>query len=730
MADVFPVAAAYYTAWDYLSPADTYLEAMGTVGTCKSLNTASGNRIGGTLASGDLPATMTISAVQVQSQFWRTAVYAGQFRWFVELGGVLTYSALVKPDGDSSTTKYSGALARPGGGTWTKTDLTTVKFGIECYGDGPWNGEEGSGGEGRMRNLALQVTYTSTGAPVVDFSGTPLVVFEASTVQFSDLSVNTPSTWAWDFGDTGTSTTQHPVHTYATQPAPYPNNKVTVILTATNTYTTDTDSETKTDYVEIWKTSDPITADFTVSTTSGDRPLTVYLTDSSIGFVDGWTWNFGDTATSTSENPTHTYTTVGTYTVTLTAANTYTTDSEVKANLITVLPPEPVADFTGSPLTGTRPLTVVFTASNTLNKEVTSYGWAFGDTQTSILSNPTHQYLAAGTYTVTLTLANVYGSDSEVKTNFVTVSPVTATASFTASRTIGWDPMEVRFFDESQGDVVDWSWAFSTEATTTASNPKYMFTAPETNTVTLTVNAAAAVNTSSTSTNIYLHTKMSYGRFLDELGRVLMENPEDLPCSAFTAFGGAARVLDMTYDRVAKFLLETGLLQKTSAATAVTGSTGFYTLPTDLVELRRVEVNTRRLEPLDLQQADYWESSWETSTTTNTSPQGFFTNPSTEGLVLGVVPAYADVDSLNVQYVYVPSRPSVPNDCTAIPDPWDNFPLPYVFWWIIRYGVLADIFRQEGDTYDGPRAAAAEAQWALGVELAKLLCTERGGATQ
>jgi PKD repeat protein len=726
MADVFPVAATAYTAWDYLAPADSYLEAMGTVGTCKTLNTAAGNRIGGTLNTGSLPSTMTISQVQVQANFWRTAVYAGQFRWFVELGGVLTYSALVKPGGDSSTTIYSGALARPGGGTWTKTDLTTVKFGIECYGDGPWNGEEGSGGEGRMKNLALEVTYTSTGAPVVDFSGTPLVVFENSTVAFSDLSLNTPSTWSWDFGDTGTSTTQHPTHTYATQPAPYPNNSVTVTLTATNTYTTATDSEVKTNYVAIWKTTDPITADFTVSTTSGDFPLTVYLTDSSIGLVSGWTWAFGDTGTSTDENPTHTYSTVGTYTVVLTAANTYTTDSESKASLINVTSPVPAADFTGSPVTGTRPLSVTFTASNTLNKEITAYTWNFGDSQTAALSTLTHEYLAAGTYTVTLTLANSYGTDSEVKTNYITVSPVTATASYTANRTIGWDPMEVRFFDNSTGDVADWLWAFSTEATTTASNPKYLFTALGTNTVTLTVNAAAAVNTSSITGTVYLHGDMSYGRFLDELGRVLLEAPELLPCSAFTAFGGAARVLDFTYDRVAKFLLETGILQKTSAATAVTGSTGFYSLPTDLVELRRVEVDSRRVEPLDLQQADYWEDTWETSTATTTSVQGFFTAPATEGLLLGVVPAYAAVTNLNVQYVYVPARPSVPGDCTTIPDPWAAFPLPYVFWWIIRYGVLADLFRQEGDTYDGPRAEAAEAQWQLGLELAKLLQTERG----
>jgi len=307
------------------------------------------------------------------------------------------------------------------------------------------------------------------------------------------------------------------------------------------------------------------------------------------------------------------------------------------------------------------------------------------------------------------------------------VSPVTAVASFEASRTYGWDPLEVQFTDMSSGDVLDWSWAFGTEATTTASNPKYMFTAAGYNTVTLTVNAAAAVNTASATAVVYVSTGMSYGRFLDELGRVLLENPEDLPCSAFSAFGGPAAVLTMVYDRITKFLLETGLLQETSVITA--SGTGVYPLPTDLIDLRRVEINTARVEPLDPQQADYWDSEWEISTATDVDVQGYYTNPTTEGgLVLKVVPVTAAVTNALVQYVFAPTRPTVPGSCTTTVDSWGDFPLPYNFWWVIKYGVLADIFRQEGDTMDLARAEAAESQWSLGVELGKLLSTERGGA--
>jgi hypothetical protein len=143
-----------------------------------------------------------------------------------------------------------------------------------------------------------------------------------------------------------------------------------------------------------------------------------------------------------------------------------------------------------------------------------------------------------------------------------------------------------------------------------------------------------------------------------------------------------------------------------------------------MIELRRVEVNNLRVESVDPQQADYWDAGWESSAG---EVKGFYTNPVTEGLNLFVVPTSAVVSTVSVNYVYAPTRPSVPGNCVATEDPWADFPLPHIFWWIIRYGVLADLLRQEGDMYDGPRAEAAEQQWQAGVELAKALLTQRSG---
>jgi len=79
----------------------------------------------------------------------------------------------------------------------------------------------------------------------------------------------------------------------------------------------------------------PPVCDFTVSSTttcSGD----IQFFDQSTNFPTSWSWDFGDGGTSTLENPTHTYGSNGTYTVTLTSTNAFGNDTEIKTNYITV----------------------------------------------------------------------------------------------------------------------------------------------------------------------------------------------------------------------------------------------------------------------------------------------------------------------------------------------------------------------------------------------------------
>ena len=96
-------------------------------------------------------------------------------------------------------------------------------------------------------------------------------------------------------------------------------------------------------------TSRPV-SDFTANATTGNNSLDVQFTDNSTNNPTSWSWDFGDGITSTEQNPTHTYSKAGNYTVKLTAANINMGNTETKTGYITVLDtvaPTVVANVTG-----------------------------------------------------------------------------------------------------------------------------------------------------------------------------------------------------------------------------------------------------------------------------------------------------------------------------------------------------------------------------------------------
>ncbi|AKB51062.1 Cell surface protein [Methanosarcina barkeri str. Wiesmoor] len=143
------------------------------------------------------------------------------------------------------------------------------------------------------------------------------------TVQFTDTSQNAISL-SWDFGDGNNSTAKNPVHIF------YAVGTYTVNLTATNA------NGTKSKTADITVLDEEIlpVANFTVNKTSGYYPLTVLFNDLSQNAIS-LSWDFGDGANSTEQNPVHTYSAAGTYTVRLTATNANGT-SPAKTATITV----------------------------------------------------------------------------------------------------------------------------------------------------------------------------------------------------------------------------------------------------------------------------------------------------------------------------------------------------------------------------------------------------------
>jgi PKD repeat protein len=203
----------------------------------------------------------------------------------------------------------------------------TDKFALMENNTTPYSGslDLGSG----ILNAQLALLAAAPPCPLVaDFGGSPVSGCPGMTVNFTDQSSGTVTSRSWDFGDGGSSTLTNPSHSYAS-PGTY-----AVSLTVNGS--TCSDTETKSAFVTVGSAP---TAQFSASTTGGQVPLTVDFTDLSSGSPTSWAWNFGDGGTATTQDPTHQYTSAGTYTVTLTATNTCGSDPEVKTSYITVTNP-------------------------------------------------------------------------------------------------------------------------------------------------------------------------------------------------------------------------------------------------------------------------------------------------------------------------------------------------------------------------------------------------------
>ncbi len=342
-------------------------------------------------------------------------------------------------------------------------------------------------------NTNTKNNYITVGnAPVANFSGTPTIGAPTLTVTFTDSSTNTPTAWSWNFGDSNSSTVQNPSHGY-TAVGSYP-----VALTATNAYGNNTN--TKSNYITVG--NKPV-ANFSGTPTSGAAPLAVTFTDSSTNSPTAWSWTFGDSNTSTAQNPSHTYSSAGSYTVALTATNSYGNNTNTKTSYITAGNP-PVTNFSGSPTSGAAPLAVTFTDSST--NSPTAWSWTFGDSNTSTAQNPSHTYSSVGSYTVALTATNAYGNNTNTKTNYITAgnAPV---ANFSGTPTIGAPTLTVTFTDSSTNSPTAWSWTFGDSNTSTVQNPSHGYTAVGTYTVALTATNAYGNNTNTKSNYITVGNK-------------------------------------------------------------------------------------------------------------------------------------------------------------------------------------------------------------------------------
>ncbi len=194
----------------------------------------------------------------------------------------------------------------------------------------------------RSTNGNAFLTKLSISIPEAGFYGTPTSGYGLLLVTFVDTSWFNPTSWNWNFGDGGTSTVQNPTYTYGTVAV---STSYTVQLVVSNSYGTST--STMSNYIQVYPGA-PLLAGFYGTPTSGFSALTVNFTDTSANNPTSWNWNFGDNGTSTLENPSHIYTTVGTptsYTVQLIVDNSYSSSTMTLINYISVSPLPDVEDW-------------------------------------------------------------------------------------------------------------------------------------------------------------------------------------------------------------------------------------------------------------------------------------------------------------------------------------------------------------------------------------------------
>ena len=308
-------------------------------------------------------------------------------------------------------------------------------------------------------------------------------------IDFTDNSTGTPTQWKWDFGDGNTLTVQNPEHIYAAA------GTYTVKLSVQNN---DGSTNIISKSITVREpSSNQLKAAFDATPTSGIAPLTVKFTDRSTNAAS-IKWDFGDKCgSSTMSNPSYTYRTAGTYTVTLTAYNGE--KSNVATKVITVNSAALKINAIKADVTrGNEPLTVRF--SSDVSGKPISYTWIINKQTIKGSTNGklTYTFTKAGKYDVTLVVKDASRHTYSVtKSGFITVLPRVKppVAAFSATPTSGKAPLPVHFIDKSQNKPDTWQWNFGDGSTSYKQTPTHNYKYPGKYTVTLTVKNKGGSNT-------------------------------------------------------------------------------------------------------------------------------------------------------------------------------------------------------------------------------------------
>jgi gliding motility-associated-like protein len=301
--------------------------------------------------------------------------------------------------------------------------------------------------------------------PVANFSANNTSGCGPLRVDFTDRSTGAPDSWSWDFGNGQLSTKQNPTNIIYAQPGTY-----TVRLVVKNA--SGIDDEVKTDYITVFAAP---SVSFTANLTTACVPAAVQFTDRSTSppgsTITSWQWNFGDGGTSTQQNPTHTYTNTGFYSVTLQITNSNGCKKTATIGRYIRIVGGVNVDFAFlQPPTCQPPFLINF-RDQSAGPGTLSYSWNFGNGSTSTIQNPSTTYNAPGTYSVKLTVNSDLGC-SGTTTKDVVVAGKTTDFIAPANICVG---QTVNFQNNSVPAPVSSSWSFSDGTISSQINPVKTF---------------------------------------------------------------------------------------------------------------------------------------------------------------------------------------------------------------------------------------------------------------
>jgi len=214
---------------------------------------------------------------------------------------------------------------------------------------------------------------------------------------------------------------------------------------------------------------------------------TISFANESTGSISGYQWNFGNGSTSATVNPTHTYGTIGSYDVSLSATGTNGCASTLTKSINIYSVPQTDFSIDLPPFACSGSLSQFHDITLTMpDSNITLWQWSFGDASngSATLKDPSYVYAVAGDYPVSLTTTSNYGCTKSIQKQ-VTIYPSPAADFSFGPACIN---KGTQFTDLSSNDVKSWLWIIQGN-TYSAQNPIHIFKSASTYNAMLTATA-------------------------------------------------------------------------------------------------------------------------------------------------------------------------------------------------------------------------------------------------